>query len=103
MTSTQLAFQNNKINNTHSFYSPSLEEYIQVNDDVFNDIRDEEIELRALELLSIFLDKFFWCFKETIKPEFLIQKYHFKIEISNFIIYKQTLAFLFLLDYNRLV
>ena len=59
MTSTQLAFQNNKINNTHSFYSPSLEEYIQVNDDVFNDIRDEEIELRALELLSSCLDKYF--------------------------------------------
>ena len=59
MTSTQLAFQNNKINNTHSFYSPSLEECIQVNDDVFNDIRDEEIELRALELLSSFLDKYF--------------------------------------------
>ena len=59
MTSTQLAFQNNKINNTHSFYSPSLEEYIQVNDDVFNDIRDEEIELRALERLSSFLDKYF--------------------------------------------
>lgn len=59
MTSTQLAFQNNKICNTHSFYSPSLEEYIQVNDDVFNDIRDEEIELRALELLSSFLDKYF--------------------------------------------
>lgn len=59
MTSTQLAFQNNKINNTHSFYSPSLEEYIQVNDDVFSDIRDEEIELRALELLSSFLDKYF--------------------------------------------
>ena len=59
MTSTQLAFQINKINNTHSFYSPSLEEYIQVNDDVFNDIRDEEIELRALELLSSFLDKYF--------------------------------------------
>ena len=59
MTSTQLAFQNNKINNTHSFYSPSLGEYIQVNDDVFNDIRDEEIELRALELLSSFLDKYF--------------------------------------------
>lgn len=59
MTSTQLAFQNNKMNNTHSFYSPSLEEYIQVNDDVFNDIRDEEIELRALELLSSFLDKYF--------------------------------------------
>ena len=59
MTSTQLAFQNNKINNTHSFYSTSLEEYIQVNDDVFNDIRDEEIELRALELLSSFLDKYF--------------------------------------------
>ena len=59
MTSTQLAFQNNKINNTHSFYSPSLEEYIQVNDDVFNDIRDEEIELRALELISSFLDKYF--------------------------------------------
>ena len=47
------------MNNTHSFYSPSLEEYIQVNDDVFNDIRDEEIELRALELLSSFLDKYF--------------------------------------------
>lgn len=59
MTSTQLAFQNNKMNNTHSFYSPSLEEYIQVNDDAFNDIRDEEIELRALELLSSFLDKYF--------------------------------------------
>jgi len=59
LRSTQLAFQNNKINNTHSFYSPSLEEYIQVNDDVFNDIRDEEIELRALELLSSFLDKYF--------------------------------------------
>ena len=59
MTLTQQAFQNNKINNTHSFYSPSLEEYIQVNDDVFNDIRDEEIELRALELLSSFLDKYF--------------------------------------------
>ncbi len=28
-------FQNNKINNTHSFYSPSLEEYIQVNDNEF--------------------------------------------------------------------
>ena len=59
MTSTQLAFQNNKINNTHSFYSPSLEEYIQVNDDVFNDIREEEIELRALELLSSFIYKYF--------------------------------------------
>ena len=59
MTSTQFTCQNNKINNTHSFYSPSLEEYIQVNDDVFNDIRDEEIELRALELLSSFLDKYF--------------------------------------------
>ena len=59
MTSTQLAFQNNKINNTHSFYSPSLEEYIQVNDNEFEDIRNEEIELRALELLSQFLDKYF--------------------------------------------
>ena len=59
MTSIQLVFPINKINNTHSFYSPSLEEYIQVNDDVFNDIRDEEIELRALELLSSFLDKYF--------------------------------------------
>ena len=58
MTSTQLAFQNNKINNTHSFYSPSLEEY-KVNDNEFEDIRDEEIELRALELLSSFLDKYF--------------------------------------------
>ena len=59
MTSTQLAFQNNKINNTHSFYSRSLEEYIQVNDNEFEDIRNEEIELRALELLSQFLDKYF--------------------------------------------
>lgn len=59
MTSIQLAFQNNKINNTHSFYSPSLEEYIQVNDKEFEDIRNEEIELRALELLSQFLDKYF--------------------------------------------
>ena len=59
MTSTQLAFQNNKINNTHSFYLPSLEEYIQVNDNEFEDIRNEEIELRALELLSQFLDKYF--------------------------------------------
>ena len=59
MTSTQLAFQNNKINNTHSFYSPCLEEYIQVNDNEFEDIRNEEIELRALELLSQFLDKYF--------------------------------------------
>ncbi len=59
MTSTQLAFKNNKINNTHSFYSPSLEEYIQVNDNEFEDIRNEEIELRALELLSQFLDKYF--------------------------------------------
>ena len=58
MTSTQLVFQNNKINNTHSFYSPSLEEYIQVNDNEFEDIRNEEIELRALELLSQFLDKY---------------------------------------------
>ena len=47
--------------------------------------------------------RFFGCFKETIKPEFLTQKHYFKREISNFIIYKQTLAFLFLLDYNRLV
>lgn len=59
MTSTQLAFQNNKMNNTHSFYSPSLKEYIQVNDNEFEDIRNEEIELRALELLSQFLDKYF--------------------------------------------
>ena len=58
MASTQLAFQNNKINNTHSFYSPSLEEY-KVNDNEFEDIRNEEIELRALELLLQFLDKYF--------------------------------------------
>ena len=45
----------------------------------------------------------FLRFKETIKPEFLIQKYYFKSEISNFIICRQTLAFRFLLDYNRLV
>ena len=59
MTTTHYTIKDNNINNTHSFYSPSLEEYIQVNDDVFNDIRDEEIELRALELLSSFLDKYF--------------------------------------------
>lgn len=59
MTSTQFTFQNNKINNTHSFYSPSLGASVLINDDVFNNIRDEEIELRALELLSIFLDKYF--------------------------------------------
>ena len=46
---------------------------------------------------------FFGCFKETIEPEFLFQKHYYKREISKFIIYKQTLAFLFLLDYNRLV
>ena len=59
MTSIQLVFPINKMNNTHSFYSPSLEEYIQVNDNEFEDIRNEEIELRALELLSHFLDKYF--------------------------------------------
>ena len=37
----------------------SIEEYIQVNDNEFEDIRNEEIELRALELLSQFLDKYF--------------------------------------------
>ena len=58
MTSTQFTFQNNKINNTHSFYSPSLAESIQFNDNEFEDIRNEEIELRALELLSQFLDKY---------------------------------------------
>ena len=51
-----------KDNDTHSFYSPSLEEYIQVNDNEFEDIRSEEIELRALELLSTFLDKYFSYF-----------------------------------------
>ncbi|MCO4669977.1 hypothetical protein Si026_01870 [Streptococcus infantarius subsp. infantarius] len=45
MTSTQLAFLNNKMNNTHSFYSHSLEEYIQVNDNELENIRSEEIEL----------------------------------------------------------
>jgi len=48
----RFTFQNNKINNTHSFYSPSLEEYIQVNDNEFEDIRNEEIELRAPEARS---------------------------------------------------
>ena len=62
MTSIQLVFPINKMNNTHSFYSPSLEEYIQVNDNEFEDIRSEEIELRALELLSTFLDKYFSYF-----------------------------------------
>lgn len=59
MTSTQYEIKDNNTNNTHSFYSPSLEEYIQVNDNEFEDIRNEEIELRALELLSQFLDKYF--------------------------------------------
>lgn len=59
MTSTQCTVKDNNISNTHSFYLPSLEMSILVNDEVFNDIRDEEIELRALELLSTFLDKYF--------------------------------------------
>ena len=59
MKSTQYTIKDNNISNTHSFYSPSLEMSILVNDEVFNDIRDEEIELRVLELLSAFLDKYF--------------------------------------------
>ena len=59
MTSTQYEIKDNNTNNTHSFYSPSLRTSVLINDDVFNDIRDEEIELRALELLSGFLDKYF--------------------------------------------
>ena len=59
MTSTQYETKDNKTNDTHSFYSPSLGTSVLINDDVFNDIRDEEIELRALELLSSFLDKYF--------------------------------------------
>ena len=59
MTSTQYTIKDNNTNNTHSFYSPSLGASVLINDDVFNNIRDEEIELRALELLSIFLDKYF--------------------------------------------
>ena len=59
MTTTHYTIKDNNISNTHSFYSPSLGTSILVNDDVFNDIRDEEIELRALELLSSFLDKYF--------------------------------------------
>ena len=59
MTTTHYTIKDNTINNTHSFYSPSLGTSILVNDDVFNDIRNEEIELRALELLSSFLDKYF--------------------------------------------
>ena len=55
MKSTQYT---TKDNNTHSFYSLSLGASVLINDDVFNDIRDEEIELRALELLSSFLDKY---------------------------------------------
>ena len=49
MTTTHYTIKDNNISNTHSFYSPSLETTILVNDDVFNDIRNEEIELRALE------------------------------------------------------
>ena len=59
MTPTQYTIKDSNTSNTHSFYSPSLGVSILINDDVFNDIRDEEIELRALELLSIFLDKYF--------------------------------------------
>jgi len=59
MKSTQYTIKDNNTNNTHSFYSPSLGAPVLINDDVFNDIRDEEIELRALELLSSFLDKYF--------------------------------------------
>lgn len=59
MTTTHYTIKDNNISNTYSFYSPSLETTILVNDDVFNDIRNEEIELRALELLSSFLDKYF--------------------------------------------
>lgn len=59
MTTTHYTIKDNNISNTHPFYSPSLETTILVNDDVFNDIRNEEIELRALELLSSFLDKYF--------------------------------------------
>ena len=59
MTSTQYTIKDNNTNNTHSFYSLSLGASVLINDDVFNNIRDEEIELRALELLSIFLDKYF--------------------------------------------
>lgn len=45
--------------NIHSFYPHSLGAFVLINDNVFNDIREEEIELRALELLSSFLDKYF--------------------------------------------
>ena len=41
MTSTQYETKDNKTNNTHSFYSPSLGTSVLINDDVFNDIRDE--------------------------------------------------------------
>ena len=59
MKSTKYEIKNNNNKNTHSFYSTSLGASVIINDDVFNDIRNEEIELRALELLSIFLDKYF--------------------------------------------
>lgn len=38
MKSTQYAI---KDNNTHSFYSPSLEASVLINDNLFNYIRDE--------------------------------------------------------------
>ena len=44
MTTTHYTIKDNNISNTHSFYSPSLGTSILVNDDVFNDIRNEEIE-----------------------------------------------------------
>ncbi len=47
MTSTQYETKDNKTNNTHSFYSLQTgTASVLINDDVFNDIRDEEI-LRA--------------------------------------------------------
>ena len=63
MISTQYTIKDNNTNNTYSFYSPSLGASVLIDDDVFNNIRDEEIELRALELFSIFLDRYFGSLK----------------------------------------
>ena len=55
MTTTHYTIKDNNISNTHSFYSPSLGTSILVNDDVFNDIRNEEIEPELSSCYRVFL------------------------------------------------
>ena len=54
MTTTHYTIKDNNIRNTHSFYSPSLGTSILVNDDVFNDIRNEEIEPELSSCYRVF-------------------------------------------------